>query len=84
LVGVVGHFRLAGDRIAFFAAEGNARYLVLENLNLQRIGQAIVDDPTLMQWRVSGLLTEFRGNNYLLVRSAVVESGPAVEEQVVR
>ncbi len=84
LVEQAGHFRAAGDRIAFFSADGRGRYIVLENLNLQRIAQVLVDDPTPVEWMVSGFVTEFRGDNYLYVRSAAVGSVVDVQEQNVR
>lgn len=79
-----GQFRMAGDRIAFFPSNSASRYVVLENLNLQRIAQVMTENPAAVEWSVSGTLTEYRGNNYLFVRSAVVEPGIAIHEQTIR
>ncbi len=68
-----GHFRMTGDRVTFFTADGKGRFVGLENLNLQRIVQEIEDDPDTTKWIVSGTITEFRGANYLLVRQAMLE-----------
>ncbi len=71
---VEGVFRMTGDRVTFFSEDGQRRYVALENLNLERIVARIADDPTPRQWRVTGLVTEFRGANYLLVRRALLKS----------
>lgn len=68
-----GHFRMTGDRVTFFTADGKGRFVGLENLNLQRIVQEIEDDPDTTKWIVSGTITEFRGANYLLVDQAMLE-----------
>lgn len=80
----LGQFRMAGDRIAFFSLESGGRYIVLENLNLQRIAQMMDENPAAVEWKVSGTVTEYRGSNYLFVRSAVVEPGTAIYEQAPR
>ena len=69
-----GHFRLTGDRIVFFSTQHNARYVVLENLNLERIAKAMADQPSRRKWKVTGTLTEYHGDNYLLVEKVVLES----------
>ncbi len=81
LVDQGGRFRIIGDRAAFYPSESSGRFLVLENLNLQRIVQRISENPFPLKWRVSGIVTEYYGSNYLLVRSAIVEpEGEAREE----
>ena len=74
LVEQAGVFQKAGDRITFFASEGQRRFVVLENLQLERVSRAIGDNPTPPQWTVSGMVTEFCGANYLLVNRAVLRS----------
>lgn len=81
IVDAVGQFRVTGDRVAFFTADGKGRFLVLENLNLQRIVRVLADSPIPLDWRVSGALTEYRGTNYLFVRSAVLKAGTEVREE---
>lgn len=46
----------------------------LENLNLERIARAITDNTEQLEWRVSGVLTEYGGANYLLVDRAILKS----------
>ncbi len=67
-----GHFRFVDDRVVFFRANGDSRYIGLENLNLERIVSEITNNPTQLEWTVVGSITEFRGANYLLVRRAVL------------
>ena len=43
------------------------RYRVLENLTLQRVVDAIAQDPNDVRWTASGVLTEFEGENWLLL-----------------
>lgn len=74
LVNSPGHFRTIGDRVAFFTQDEKTRLLGLENLNLERIAQAITQNPEHLKWRVTGVVTEFRGENYLLIQRAVLES----------
>jgi hypothetical protein len=69
LVDVLGSFQSAGgDSITFSREGGKDSFRVLENLNLQRIGQMLEENRGgTRQWVVSGMITEFRGANYLLV-----------------
>jgi len=69
-----GLFRVIGDRVAFFAADGNGRMTALENLNLERVARVIADNPQQLQWKVTGTITEYRGTNYLLIRRAILVS----------
>ena len=71
---------MTGDRVIFFSTDGEAlsgdgkaRFVGLENLNLQRIARTIADNPVELQWGVTGTITEFRGANFLLVRRAVLK-----------
>lgn len=66
----VGHFRLSGSRVVFVLADGGRQLTVLENLTLERIAQMARDDGQRVVWTVSGLVTEYQGANYLLVRRA--------------
>lgn len=69
LVDVIGSFQSAGgDSISFSREGGKDSFRVLENLNLQRISQMLEENRGgTRQWVVSGMITEFRGANYLLV-----------------
>lgn len=79
IVDQTGYFRMTGDRVVFFSTQRNTRYMALENLNLERIVNAMANQPRQRKWKVTGMLTEFHGDNYLLVEKAVLESwGDAV------
>ncbi len=67
-----GCFRFVDERVVFFPSGGDARYIGLENLNLERIVSEITNNPTQLEWTVVGTITEYRGANYLLVRRAVL------------
>ena len=69
-----GYFRISGDRIVFFSTQHNTRYVVLENLNLERIAGVMADQSDRRRWKVNGTLSEYRGDNYLLVEKVVLES----------
>lgn len=69
----VGSFKTIGDRYAFIATDG-ARYVVLENLQLDRISRRVAESPDPLTWTVSGVVTEYSSANYLLVSRAVQRS----------
>lgn len=69
-----GCFRTAGDRVVFSASAVKMSMVCLENLNLERIARAITDNTEQLEWRVSGVLTEYGGANYLLVDRAILKS----------
>jgi len=73
LTDVRGRFEFAGERIAFYPVDGSETLPVLENLALERTTQIIQDSRGKQEWIVSGILTEYRGNNYLLLTKAVVK-----------
>ena len=69
-----GVFRPTGDRITFFTEMGKGRFLVLENLALDRIARVITENPSKLKWLVTGKMTEYQGMNYLLVERAVLKT----------
>lgn len=74
LTDMLGSFVSVGaDSVTYSPAGSKDSYRVLENLALQRIIQQLDDNRGQRQWVVSGLITEFRGANYLLVTKAVVQ-----------
>ena len=75
LVNQVGYFRVSGNRVVFHRAEGRGRFVALENLNLDRVSNAIAENPTHLEWNVSGTITEYRGANYLLIERAILMAG---------
>ena len=71
---VTGRFRLSGDRVTFRPDSKDERELVvLENLLLDRITSAD-DFNSKRTWLVSGIVTQYRGTNYLLLTRAVARS----------
>ena len=70
-----GHFKMAGDRVAFYDKDKTLRLRCLENLALERVARIIGDNVDLerLKWCVTGTITEFHGTNYLLVTRAVLE-----------
>ncbi|MBC8352861.1 MAG: hypothetical protein H8E66_12775 [Planctomycetes bacterium] len=72
LVNQIGELRNAGGRVAFYP-DGEKRSLqLLENLALERVGGDL--DPPYRKWSVSGLVTEYKGGNYLLLHRAVLKA----------
>lgn len=66
-----GYFRMTGDRVTFFTEGGKERFVVLENLNLERVSRILAENPNHLQWTVTATVTEYRGANYIFVRKAV-------------
>ena len=78
----LGAFELSGDRARFIAADDGTSLTGLENLNLERVIHAIRDNPIPGQhWKVSGVVTEFEGRNYLLITRALVVSKPGENDK---
>ena len=67
VTGLVGTFEPAGRRWTFVADSGDQAYVVLENQSLERIAKAIDEDPQDRHWKVSGELTEYFDENFLLI-----------------
>jgi hypothetical protein len=74
LVDAVGQFKVSGDRAAFHPADGKNRFLCLENLNSERVARIVTESPEALDWIVQGTITEFRGENYLLITQAVIRT----------
>lgn len=70
--GIRVYFRSQGERTVLYTVQDNKRFVCLENLNLERILKAIGDKPDRGVWKVDGMYTEFRGENYVLIQRAVV------------
>ncbi|MGD9128676.1 MAG: hypothetical protein PVH19_14970 [Planctomycetia bacterium] len=70
LEAATGFFQPAGDRTIFFMKTDRRRFICLENLALQRIDT----QSAKAEWRVQGTVTEFNGENYLLIEMAVMTS----------
>lgn len=72
---VVGRFRPSGDALVFVDAE-NREFGGLPNLNLERVARMLqsVEEPESVTWSVSGTVTEYSGQNHLLISRAVFRS----------
>ncbi len=81
IVDQVGHFQITGDRVVFFSEPDNRRFVSLENLNLERVARTIADRPEPLQWKISGLVTEFRGSNFLLIQRAILRGKSDVAKE---
>jgi len=73
LVDQIGEFQKSGERYNFYPQTAKGVIRVLENLALERVASMLVDDPSPRLWNVSGMVTEFRGENYLLITKAVLK-----------
>jgi hypothetical protein len=82
LVDQIGEFQRSGDQINFFSKEAQGALRVLENLALERIARVLDDNPSKHVWSVTGVITEFRGENYLLVTRAALKAQPKVAPAV--
>lgn len=79
-----GVIRQTGDRYSFFATSGTLRLVVLENLALERLLLAQQTYPGTVIWQIRGVMTEFKGQNYLLIERGIlhrVEATPPVSGQ---
>lgn len=73
LAQVPGVVRHTGDRYTFFGNDAQIRLVMLENLFLERIVRAQQSCAGSVVWQVWGVVTEFRGENYLLVQRATIQ-----------
>jgi hypothetical protein len=79
MVDQLGFFQPSGDRLVFVTRPANGRFVVLENLNLQRIVQILTERPQGVPWKVTGIVTEFRGTNFLLIHRANLSGSPLLD-----
>lgn len=73
---VTGTFIPREDHYEFVSSDGTHRLKMLENLALERVARKLNDGsqgPSLA-WKVSGVVTEFEGANYFLVKRIVAET----------
>lgn len=66
--------RSAADRLSITLDEHSQPLIALENLAAQRVLESVLDDAGDSVWIVSGQVTEFQGQNYLLLDRVVRES----------
>jgi hypothetical protein len=74
LTDVQGTFDTAGNRMQFRPADGSSSLRVLENLALERVTRILEETRSDRLWLVSGTVTEYRGENYLLITRVVLTS----------
>ncbi|MDR0327991.1 MAG: hypothetical protein LBI05_06830 [Planctomycetaceae bacterium] len=73
------YFKQNGDRTVLYTVGKNQRFTCLENLALDRILTTIQAKPGREFWKIEGEFTEFRGENLVLIRRAVVAYAPATD-----
>lgn len=69
-------FRQTGDRTVLYVAENHQRFVCHENLELERVLKVIQEQPGRDFWKIEGEFTEFRGENFILLRRAVIAQTP--------
>ena len=74
LIDQLGYFKVTGDHVTFVSTDGKLKFDGLENLAIERIARTIGDSPDQLEWSISGVITEYRGANYLLVTQAVLKT----------
>lgn len=79
----IGHFIQLTNDSAIFVDQDGRRLSVLKNLNLQRVVHMprSTRTPEEIQWSLSGIITEFDGDNYLLITRIVRKSETAPRNQ---
>ncbi|MDR1958404.1 MAG: hypothetical protein LBQ54_05095 [Planctomycetaceae bacterium] len=65
-------FQFSGNRVLLLTNNGLQRFRCLENLNLDRIAQVLNSEEMLNQWVVDYTVTEYQGENYVLVNRAML------------
>lgn len=72
LRGLIGTIRPVGERWTLFLTQRDERFILLENLALERILRTNASFTEAPNWTVDGTVTEFRGQNYLLIEKALI------------
>ncbi|MGA2796107.1 MAG: hypothetical protein ABSE63_00875 [Thermoguttaceae bacterium] len=74
IVDQAGCFRATGNRLTFVSADNKHSFIALENHNLEQVARAIAENAKQLEWIVSGTISEYRGENFLLVNRAELKS----------
>jgi hypothetical protein len=74
IVNQAGYFRASGNRLTFESADYKRSFIALENHNLEQVAQAVAENAKQLEWIVSGTISEYRGENFLLVNRAELKS----------
>ena len=75
-------FLQTGDRTVLYTVENNQRFTCLENLALERILTTMREKPERKFWKINGEFTEFRGENFVIIRHAVIAPAQSVDTSV--
>lgn len=67
-----------GERWVFTPDSEKEGFTLLENQTLERMTSAASNSTQEQKWSVSGVVTEFQGNHYLLLERAVLLPPPNV------
>lgn len=67
-----GTIRVVQERYVFFPQAGAYRFVLLENLNLERIARAMAESTGEIIWELDAEVTEFSGSNFLIVQRAQI------------
>ncbi len=67
-----GSIRVVQSRYIFFPQGDSFRFVLLENLNLERIARAMAERTEETVWEIDAEITEFNGANYLLIDRAQI------------
>lgn len=70
----LGKFEEDGTRIRFVLNDRKMSFVAVENLALDRVSHALEESTSPRTWSVSGVVTEYRGDNYLLITRAVLKA----------
>ena len=69
-----GTVKVSAGRLQFVPADGAPAMVLLENHLLERVEQLLRHGPGSPELQISGLVTEYRGRNYLLLTRVYVAS----------
>ena len=71
-----GYFTITGNRITFYPKDLQVRFRSLANLALKRVARVLGDsnNPGRLKWSVDGVITEYQGENYLMITRAAITS----------
>ena len=76
MVDRVGTVRLSGQRYVFHDPQDGTELRLLENLALERVIRTQDELREDRPWTISGVVTEYQGENFLLLTRAVAKSSP--------
>jgi hypothetical protein len=68
--GMRGSIRMVQTRYVFFPEKDATRFVLLENLNLERIARAMAETTDDVRWEIDAEVTEFSGSSFLLISRA--------------